>query len=385
MRFFDLRRWGNRVSPNQPKRVAGGALFVMTLDGKVYADQSGRATDIALADGAREVTAAGRIVVRQGRILEITNESPTYHPSVAQMLRCVERLAGKGTDLKGDGGGVVVIVYAVIDENGLGRGGMRYRVANSAGGVQLVLEPPLSGSALRDALFNAAQRGDERELDSLCRANHDRVLEEFKTWLRTSEPLRAPEAINRYGQGLAAVAEWFERDGSPQLMAALEGEPRDNPISRWSDALHESDVLKGEGRFEDATAVLEKLVGEMSKYQGTAAEQFLPMVHGSLGECFFHLGQLDRASEITRVALDGCLNGGDMEGIIEYTSNLAEICGKGGDEAQQRYWLILSTNAMIQAGQKERATGVRRLHSIEPIEGLISSGPIPAGQRPNRT
>ena len=378
MRFFDPDRWGNRVSPNQPKRVAGGALFVMTLDGKVYADQSGRATDIALADGAREVTAAGRIVVRQGRILEITNESPTYHPSVAQMLRCVEHFAGKGTDLKGDGGGVVVIVYAVIDENGLGKGGTRYRVANSAGGVQLVLETPLSGSALRDALLNAAQRGDERELETLCRANHDRVLEEFKTWLRTSEPLRAPEAINRYGQGLAAVAEWFERDGSPQLRAALEGERRDDPISRWSDALRESDVLKGKGRFEDAIAVLQKLAGEMSKYQGTAVERFLPMVHGSLGECFFHLGQLDRASEITRVALDGCLSGGDMEGVIVYTGNLAEICGKGGDEAQQRYWLILSTNAMIQAGQKERATGVRRLHGVEPFEGLISSGPMPA-------
>ena len=81
---------------------------------------------------------AGRIIVKEGRLLEITNESPTYHPSHAQMLRLVERLAGMGVDLKGDGEGVVVIVYAMIDENGLGKGATRYRVANSAAGVELV-------------------------------------------------------------------------------------------------------------------------------------------------------------------------------------------------------------------------------------------------------
>jgi hypothetical protein len=111
----------------------------MTLEGEFYADASGRATDIALAGGAREVAAAGRIVVRNGRLLEITNESPTYHPSLAQMLGVVERLAGMGLDLNGDGGGAVVIVYAVIDENGLGKEGTRYRVANSAG-VKLIPE-----------------------------------------------------------------------------------------------------------------------------------------------------------------------------------------------------------------------------------------------------
>ena len=113
---------------------------MMTLEGKLYADASGRATDIALAGGAREVAGAGRIVVKEGRLLEITNESPTYHPSLAQMLSLVERLAGLGLDLKGDGGGVVVIVYAMIDENGLGKGETRYRVANSATGVELIPE-----------------------------------------------------------------------------------------------------------------------------------------------------------------------------------------------------------------------------------------------------
>ena len=140
MRFFDRFEWGPRASPNQPPRVARGAPFVMTLEGELYADKSGRATDIALASGAREILGAGRIVVTEGRVLEMTNESPTYHPSLAQMLRVVERLSEKGLDLKGDGGGVVVIVYAMIDENGFGKEGTRYRVAKSAAGVELIPE-----------------------------------------------------------------------------------------------------------------------------------------------------------------------------------------------------------------------------------------------------
>src|SRR5262245_24529753 len=108
----------------------------MTLDGGFYADASGRATDVALAGGAREVAGAGRIVVTEGRVLEITNESPAYHPSLAQMLSLVKRLAQMGLDLKGNGGGTVVIVYDTIDENGLGKDGTRYRVANSTAGVE---------------------------------------------------------------------------------------------------------------------------------------------------------------------------------------------------------------------------------------------------------
>jgi hypothetical protein len=234
------------------------------------------------------------------------------------------------------------------------------------------------GSTLRDALFDAVQTGDEREFEAVCRANQGRILSVFKTWLTAPDGVRTdPKAIDRYGRGLIAVAHWFERNGSPQLMAVLEGEGGDNPIRRWEDAFGEADVLKAKSRFDGAIAILEKVVHEMQKCRGTAVERYLPMIQGSLGECFFRLGQLDRASEATRSALDGCLRNGDIEGVIVYTRNLAEICGERGDNAQQRYWLILTTNAMIQAGQKERSAEVRRLHGLEPTEGLISTGSMP--------
>jgi len=79
-------------------------------------------------------------VVVDGKILEITNESLAYHPSRFGMLCLVKRLAEKGADLRGDGGGVVVTVYAVLDGNGVGKKGRRYRVANSPAGIKLVPE-----------------------------------------------------------------------------------------------------------------------------------------------------------------------------------------------------------------------------------------------------
>ena len=139
MGFSDLFSWRARAMRNRLARV-GMAPFVMTIEGEMYSDASGRATDIVLARGAREVLGAGRIAVEQGQLLEITNESPKYHPCFDQMLRLVERLAAMGLDLKGDGKGVVVIVYATIDENGLGKRGTRYRVSHSSAGVKLIPE-----------------------------------------------------------------------------------------------------------------------------------------------------------------------------------------------------------------------------------------------------
>ncbi|HXJ39680.1 MAG TPA: hypothetical protein VNH18_10410 [Bryobacteraceae bacterium] len=64
---------------------------------------------------------------------------PIIHPSV-HMLRLVKHLAETGADLNSDGGGVLIIVYAVIDQYGVGQEGMRYRLANSAAGVELIPE-----------------------------------------------------------------------------------------------------------------------------------------------------------------------------------------------------------------------------------------------------
>jgi hypothetical protein len=114
------------------------APFVISLEGGVYSDPAGNASDRELSGGATEVLAAGRWVVRQGRVFVVTNESPAYHPSFAQMRAALERLDAAGLDLTGDGGGVLVIVYAKLDKHGRGKQGKRYRARKTVAGIELV-------------------------------------------------------------------------------------------------------------------------------------------------------------------------------------------------------------------------------------------------------
>jgi hypothetical protein len=152
-------------------------------------------------------------------------------------------------------------------------------------------ESGLSGNALRDVLFDAAEKGDKEGFDRTCRVNSGRILAEFKTWLKGPEALRAdPKALTRYGQGLIAVAEWFARNGEPQLEEAIQGKGRENPMLRWQDRFGEADKLKIQGRFTEAIEILEDLAEDMSKCRGSAVEKYLPMVQGSLGESSSEVG-----------------------------------------------------------------------------------------------
>jgi hypothetical protein len=134
MEFLNLFR--RKTSSHQPEPPDKSASFVMTLDGKVYSDPTGRHTDVALAGGAKEVAGAGRMVVINGRLLQITNESYAYQPSLAQMRSLVSRFAAMGLDLSG----LVVIVYDEVDNSGRGKRGTRYRCVHSGAGVELIAE-----------------------------------------------------------------------------------------------------------------------------------------------------------------------------------------------------------------------------------------------------
>ena len=114
--------------------------FVIDIEGRVYSDPTGRRTDVELSGGAKEVLAAGRWIVKQGQVLVITNESPTYLPSLAQMQKAVAHLAEIGLDVQGRGKGLLVVVYAELDKDGQGINGKRYLVVKSSAGIELVPE-----------------------------------------------------------------------------------------------------------------------------------------------------------------------------------------------------------------------------------------------------
>jgi len=111
--------------------------FVISMEGEVYSDASGNATELELSGGAKEVLAAGRWDVVQGKPRTITNESPTYRTNLEQMQKAVECLDGMGIDVRNDGKGLLVIVYAELDKDGRGKNGKRYRATKSDVGIEL--------------------------------------------------------------------------------------------------------------------------------------------------------------------------------------------------------------------------------------------------------
>ncbi len=122
----------------------------------------------------------------------------------------------------------------------------------------------------------------------------------------------------------------------------------------------------------DIKHVLKQLMQDMKKCKGTAVDQYLPMIYGALGENYFHSNQCSDAYDITRKAFEECQRIGDMEGIIAYCGNLSEICKRLGKNDEEKKWLIMTSNIMIQIGQSENAAQLRSSIGIEPTSELIT-------------
>jgi hypothetical protein len=142
---------------------------------------------------------------------------------------------------------------------------------------------------LRQALFQAAQGGDVRRLERLCRANRAAVVEQFPGWQKVPEGLRDdPQALQHYMQGLVAVAQTFaDRLGSQELLQRLMGSPQDNPLLRWQEGLRQAEALMAELRYAEARQLLSDLLIDARGLRGSGVDTYLPITLGRLGECYF--------------------------------------------------------------------------------------------------
>lgn len=63
---------------------------------------------------------------------------------------------------------------------------------------------------LREQLFAAVAKGDADTFAELCRKNRQAILQAFPDWRRAPDSVRHDrEKIQRYGNGLVAVARFF--------------------------------------------------------------------------------------------------------------------------------------------------------------------------------
>lgn len=79
----------------------GKAIFVMDADGNLYVakHKAGRIHHSTLYAG-KEVLGAGEVIVKNGKLIQITNKSGHYRPGIESMLEVLEKLSAK-IDLTG--------------------------------------------------------------------------------------------------------------------------------------------------------------------------------------------------------------------------------------------------------------------------------------------
>ncbi len=180
---------------------------------------------------------------------------------------------------------------------------------------------------LKGRLFAAAQAGEHQQLEALCRANRQAVIDHFPAWQKVPDEVRKdPALIQGYVQAMLAIAELFaQRLGTPELLDRLTGNGRSNPLLRWQNALQQTQQLMTEQRYGEARDLLANTLIDAHGLQGSGVDAYLAVTLGRLGECCFQAGDADRAIPHLEEALRQCQRTGDGEGVIAYLGNLYEV------------------------------------------------------------
>jgi tetratricopeptide (TPR) repeat protein len=180
---------------------------------------------------------------------------------------------------------------------------------------------------LREQLFAAVARGDAGTFAELCRKNHQAILQAFPDWRRAPDSVRQDrEQIQRYGNGLVAIARFFaERLNDTSLLELLQGTDEENPLRQWQVRLQRAQLKMDHGDFTAAREDLLQLYEDTKGLSGPGADQLMPYTLGSLAACHFHLAQLDQAEQATLKAVELCRQRDDREGMARYYCELYEL------------------------------------------------------------
>jgi tetratricopeptide (TPR) repeat protein len=219
---------------------------------------------------------------------------------------------------------------------------------------------------LQQALFEAAQAGDVRRLERLCRANRSAIAEHFPGWQKVPEGLRDdPQGLPRYIGCLVAVAQTFaDRLGSPELLQRLTGSPQDNPLVRWQEGLRRSQALMADLRYREAQELLSDLLIDARGLRGSGVDTYLPVTLGQLGECYFQARQAEKALAPWEQALELCVRQADAAGVAAYLGNLYEAHRYLGQAAPAAACAVRLADALGQQGRAEEARRYRRQAEI---------------------
>ncbi|MCP2250130.1 hypothetical protein [Lentzea aerocolonigenes] len=143
--------------------------------------------------------------------------------------------------------------------------------------------------------------------------NVDEALEHTRDALRRCRELNDLEGV------------WIYTENAETLFVAKEitdGTETGRELAHTRDRLAFAQDLSDTRRYPASNDVLRELLTAVT---GTAGTRYLGKIHGLLGLNHFNLGELDAASENTRLALAECRARQDYAGERIYAANLAEI------------------------------------------------------------
>ena len=144
-------------------------------------------------------------------------------------------------------------------------------------------------------------------------------------------------------------------------------------FDRWHDTLDKAHDLIKENNNDKAIEILDKLLIELNTLSGSGTEKCKAVLYGRLGEAWLRKNNLAKANEFTMRAYEGCQEVGEIQGLIVFCLQLAEISKAKNNLNEEKHWQIVATNIMIQFSQKEEAIKLRKEFGITPLEELIDT------------
>ena len=179
---------------------------------------------------------------------------------------------------------------------------------------------------LPEVLIEAAHRQDAKALARLCTQHRDEIYRSFSEWKTVPLQFRNDaEELNRYCEGLIAVASFFQSSGDSALLRLLQGDDADNPLVLWERDLTYAGQLMDEDRAAEAIGLLHAVLDRTRELTGSGAESHSTRTLGSLGAAYYRAGDKVKALEYTQKALEMCRQVGDQEGVSTYTGNILHI------------------------------------------------------------
>lgn len=230
---------------------------------------------------------------------------------------------------------------------------------------------------LRESLIAAADAANRKSLVTLVQANHASIAAHFPGWRQVPESIRNdPMQVQRYIQGLIAIAEVFSQDlGDSSLMQLLTGSEADNPLVRWQQGLEDVRSLVEQLEYRDAISVLNDLLIEARSLRGTGVDRYLPLTYGQLGDCYFHSGAGEKAISPFLHALELCERTGDVEGVIAYQGNLHEVQRYLGHTEEAAGWAERLVDTLKRVSRRDAAEMYAqravRVRAGEPLNRVV--------------